>query len=347
MPRGIELLGRLPKPETVFCLGPRADEIRSFRDLDGKRVGIGAKGSGTASVARQVLTSHGFENLDLTLSQHSSKEQIAMLQRGDLDIAVFVMEKNSQMIEKAVRQQGMHIASFIQAPAMAARLPFVRSGVLPAGYYDPVEVVPAADRHLLEVDTLVAMNSCPSRSEMMAFLELLSEKYPDFIRHNIETPAHPAVSLAPAAKAFFDNRGPEFLDRHVPWLADIIPLSNLVTLAMVVSVLFNVMGAGHRFRLWRIDANRIAAEQRIEDLFGVGVTMSDISDLDPDAKYRETKNMAELDSIIKDLTNLARKVRDYSTSMLVPMGQEMAYRYQENTIRDIIVSLQDFREKLD
>jgi hypothetical protein len=103
----------------------------------------------------------------------------------------------------------------------------------------------------------------------------------------------------------------------------------------------------HRFRLWRIDANRIRIESAIPLLFGPGVTVGDIAAMPPSEKHRAPEVQAQLDTIAEELTTLSEKCRRQSQSMLVPMGQEMGYRYQEALIADLLHALRTFRERLD
>ena len=49
-----------------------------------------------------------------------------------------------------------------------------------------------------------------------------------------------------------------------------------------------------------------------------------------------------LNAMIHGLEELAARSRRYSLSMLVPMGQEMAYRYQEGVIYETIAVLREF-----
>jgi len=342
----LELIGRLADPESVFFLGKNAASVQSFADLADMRIGIGPEGSGTAALASQLFAAEGFDTLNLQLSHHSSAEQLDLLETGELDLAMFVIQKKSAFIGNAVRERNLQIAGFREAAAVASWLPSVRAGVIPAGFFDPVQGLPQSEKTILEVDTLLVGNGCASRSVIVGFLSLVSSTFPDFMRHNRATANETGLQYNAAAKAYFDNNGPEFLDEHVPWLADIIPLSNLVTLAMAVSILFNIMGAGHRFRLWRIDANRIAAEQAINDIFSIGITPPAIRALQPTGQFDEPAERRRLDGIVTDLKGLLQRCRKHSTSMLVPMGQEMAYRYQENIIIDWLAALQDFRRKI-
>jgi hypothetical protein len=56
----LELLGRLPEPESLLLLRGSDHAINTFSDLRGASIGIGPEGSGTAYLIRQL-----FEDPDL------------------------------------------------------------------------------------------------------------------------------------------------------------------------------------------------------------------------------------------------------------------------------------------
>jgi hypothetical protein len=49
--------------------------------------------------------------------------------------------------------------------------------------------------------------------------------------------------------------------------------------------------------------------------------------------------------LIERLLELAERCREHSLSVFVPMGQEMAYRYQETLIYDLLHALRLYRER--
>jgi len=114
-----------------------------------------------------------------------------------------------------------------------------------------------------------------------------------------------------------------------------------------VTVLFNAMGLGHRFRLWRIDANRVRLEGELGKYFPPATTLGDIRRTSPDAVSPAAKaeRLAVMDRVIRELEALAARSRKYSLSVLVPMGQEMAYRYQEGIIYETLTVLRDYRKR--
>jgi hypothetical protein len=111
-------------------------------------------------------------------------------------------------------------------------------------------------------------------------------------------------------------------------------------------VLFSGMGLLHRFRLWRIDANRVQVERDIPALFGEGTTVGDIEAMAADVRHGNPDARAKLDAIIARLVELSERARKQSLSVLVPMGEEMAYRYQETLIADTLHALRAYRDRI-
>jgi hypothetical protein len=116
---------------------------------------------------------------------------------------------------------------------------------------------------------------------------------------------------------------------------------------MGVSILFNAMNAGHRFRLWRIDAARVNLEVELSKIFGLGATLGDIQRTKELIKLTQPDVRAKIDDLIHRFELLGGRSRRQSLSMLVPMGQEMAYRYQEGVIYQTLAVLRALRSRLE
>ncbi|MCA9669891.1 MAG: hypothetical protein KC503_30055 [Myxococcales bacterium] len=334
---GLQLLGRLDKAESVFFLGRDADKIENFGDLEGKRIGVGPEGSGTERIAYQVLGSRGLASLKHKLSNHSWSKQLEMLASGQLDLGVFVIDEDADIVDRAILKLGLQIANFRHLDVVARRLSFARVGRIGAGQYDPVQLLPPRDKRVLRIETLLLGNGCASRSEVAALLATVADIKPGFIPHNRTTPNRTGLALAPAARRFFDNQGRDLMDQYAPWLLDIMPPSNWVHIALGISILFNVMAFWHRFRLWRIDANRVRIERDIQLLFGDEALRGDLHAL-PVAQDAQVRELSAV--LVSRLARLLRRARRQAQSILVPMGSEMAYRYQESLIAGWIEELE-------
>jgi TRAP-type uncharacterized transport system substrate-binding protein len=341
-PAGLQLVGRFAKPESVLFLGRKGDAIQGFADLRGLRIGVGPPGSGTDVVARQLFALPDLAGLGVTLSNHDVEEQLGLAARGELDLALVIMDADAPLIEDWVGRRGLQIASFATAHAVSRRLPHIKTGTIGAGNYDSVRGVPSRDRTVMKIETLLLGNGCAGRVATLDLLALVSSEHPEFLRHNRDTPNTTGLPLAAAAQDYFANGGPQLADEYVPWLVDVMPPANWAYVVMAVSLLFNAMGAGHRFRLWRIDAARVKLESDLGRLFPPSTTLGDIQRTGPDKAKTTPETLEAIDQVIRGLEELAARSRRYSLSMLVPMGQEMAYRYQEGVIYETIAVLRDF-----
>ena len=341
----LQLIGRLPISESFVVLGRDADRIRSVADLRGMRVGIGPEGSGSAYVARQVMAQ--LAELDIKVTNHTLSEQLAMLERGDLDLGAMVIAPGAQLMLQAVRDRKLQIADIHAADALAHRLPSARGGIIKAGYYDPVRELPPTDKRIIEIDTLIIGNGCARESVTQGVITALVRVFPNFVAVNRERPNLTGLEYAPTARSYFDNQGPDVVGEYVPWVIDIMPMARWVQLVFAFSLLFGAQAVWHRFRLWRLDARRVRIEGEVTRLFAPGTTVVEIAESLPESQHRTPAARAQVDAAMNELGELAERCRRQSVSMLVPMGQEMNYRYQERLIADLLRALRQFRARLD
>ena len=341
---GLEFIGRLPRPESLVVLGRDADRIRTAADLKGLRLGIGPVGSGTEQMTRRVLAP--LAGLDLVVSTQPIDRQLDMLERGELDLGAMVIDDEAKLVTDAVARRNLQILSLPDAASLARRLPFARVGQIEAGPVDYVRKLPPERKQVLQVDTLIVGNGCASNGATQGFMTAVAEVFPTFIRHNKAQPVPAGLPMATVARGFYQEEGPDLLGKYAPWAGDIMPLPTWIQLFVGVSVLFSGMALWHRYRLWRVDADRVTIEREIPALFGPGVTVDDIATMAPAPGHRTPEAAAAIDGIIGRLTRLSDQCRKHSLSMLVPMGEEMSYRYQETLISDLLHALRLFRERL-
>jgi TRAP transporter TAXI family solute receptor len=341
---GLATLGRLPQPESLFLMARRGRAINTFNDLKGDSVGIGPEGSGTAYLMQQLLQNSDLTGLDLKPSNHDLEAQAQLVHDGDLDLAAFVMSENAEMIHALANKYDLEIVAPADIEGLVARDKWLRLGRIPAGYYDVAKPIPATDKLVAQVDTLVMTSACVHRAERVAFLMLLSEEFPNFVRSNPPPSAksQDSAPLADEAREFFASGQPELADKYFPRLVNLMSPAYWIYLAMAATVLLNAVGAYSRFRLWRIDANRgilesrlraLAhpglTEQQIKALATPGLTREQIKALPPEAVIQTPEDRKAAEDLMKDFDALRRLCEDQLRSLVTPMGREMYYRYQE------------------
>src|SRR5271166_3222167 len=238
---GLQTLGRLPQPESLLLFARRGRAINTFNDLKGASVGIGPDGSGTAYLMRQLLETSDLKGLDLRPSNHGLEAQAELVRDGQLDLAAFVMNENAVLIHT-------EIVALADIEGLAARDKWLRLGRIPAGFYDIAKPIPSTDKLVAQVDTLIMTNACVHRAERVAFLMLLSEEFPNFVRDNPPPSAksQDQAPLADEARQFFTNGEAELADRYFPWLVNLMSPAYWIYLAMAVTILFNASNAYSR-----------------------------------------------------------------------------------------------------
>ena len=342
--QGLELIGRLPRPESLIILGREPDRIRAPADLKGLRLGIGPVGSGTEQMMRRVLAE--LTGLGLIVSTQSIDRQLDLLESGELDLGAMVIDDEAKLVTDAVTRRNLKILGIPEAASLARRLPFARVGQIEAGQIDYVRKLPPESRQVLQVDTLIVANGCAPNGVTQGFMTAVAEVFPTFIRHNKGQPNLSGLPQAVAAQEFFREDGPDLLGKYAPWAVDIMPLPTWIQLGVAFSVLFSGMALWNRFRLWRVDANRVKIEREIPALFGPGMTVGEIAELPFDPRHHTPEMRAKIDGVTQRLEALAERCRKQSLSVLVPMGEEMSYRYQETLISDLLRALRLYSERL-
>jgi TRAP-type uncharacterized transport system substrate-binding protein len=341
---GLTTLGRLPQPESLFLFAKRGRAINTFDDLKGASVGIGPEGSGTGYLMQQLMENSDLSGLGLKPSNHDLEAQAAMVRDGQLDLAASVMNENAEMVRTLTNKYGLEIVAPADIEGLVARDKWLRLGRIPAGFYDIGKPIPASDKLVAQVDTLVMTNSCVHRAERVAFLMLLSEEFPSFVRVNPPPAAksQDSAPLADEAREFFATGQPAMADKYFPWAVNLMSPAYWIYLAMGATVLLNAMGVYSRFRLWRIDANRALLETRLKALAYPGlneeqikkrahsaITRDQIKALPPEHVIHTPEDRRAAEQLIKDFDLLHRRCEEQLVSYFTPMGSEMYYRYQE------------------
>ena len=337
----LELLGRLPEPETLLLLGRSDHAISTFSDLRGASIGIGPEGSGTAYLMRQLFEDPDLRELDVRLSQHQLSEQAALVARKQLDVAAFVMQEDAPLLRGVVRENDLDIVAPEDLRGLVARYPWLSLGTIAAGRYDLVRRIPAADKQVAQLATLVVANQCAQRADRIALLMLLAAQFPRFAHNNPPgaTAAATVVALAPEAVQFFRTGQPEVADRYFPWLVNLMSPVYWVYLVMAVTVLFNVLKGLSRFRLWRIDSAREKLETALKKIVDRGPTHAQMRSAPAESMVMAPEQRAVARSIMEQLTALRLRCQRQVASIVTPMGDEMFYRYQQALIDEAITTL--------
>jgi len=337
----LELLGRLPEPESLLLLGRQDRKFLTFADLRGKSIGIGPEGSGTAYLLRQLFEDPDLRGLGVQLSYHELAEQAQSVGQGGLDLAAFVMEPEAELLRSVIQKYDLDIVAFTDLEGLLARHPWLALGHIPAGFYDLARPTPTMDKPVARVATLIVVNSRVHRADRVAMLMLLTAELPGFLQSNppkyIKSAA--TLPLASSARQYFIKGEPEIADVYFPWAVNLLSPVYWVYLAMAVTILSNALRAISRFELWRIDAARERLEGRLKELTDPKLTHAQIQAFPGGDLLTGPGACAAAQSIRDELVQLRARCQRYAASFVTPMGDEMFYRYQASLIDEATTSL--------
>lgn len=342
----LKLVARVPATRTLFVLGRDADALHAIADLKGRRIGIGPKDSATNLLARKILNAEPLRGLNATVSEYPLPAQLTLLRAHRLDLGLFLLAADAPLIREALRQ-GLQIAGPGNGEALASHLPALRVTTLYPGQIDLLRGLPPIAKQAFETDVLMLTHRGVSRSKKMEMLGLLDATFKGFIDLNRNRENHTGLAEIADLKGFLQNGGPSLLDQYAPRLLDILPPANLLHAVVVISLLMNAMTLMHRFRLWRIDHQRVQLEEQTLALFGRHYTVMELALLKPKAEEFNAGRRQRLNVLIDETQALRQRIRRYSVALIVPMGSEMFYRTQETLVEGQLQALRRFREGLE
>ena len=135
--------------DAVTLVAGADTDIRSMEDLVGKRVDIGAPGSGTRSNAMDVLHAAGIDmETDIEVSEASVDDRLAMFMGGEIDAFFYTVGHPNKEIKFATFSvRGARIIPLKNIDSMTTSSPFYSRVSIPSGTY------PMA-RHGVDIETI-------------------------------------------------------------------------------------------------------------------------------------------------------------------------------------------------
>lgn len=131
-------------PETCQAITLESSGIKSIADLKGKRVAVGAMGSGVEANARQIMEAYGITYDDITVQYLSFGEAASALKDGNVDVAFITAGYPTAAVQDIASQNKVVVVPVDadKADAIIAKYPFYTKTVIPAGTYGIAADVP-------------------------------------------------------------------------------------------------------------------------------------------------------------------------------------------------------------
>ncbi|MDR7315379.1 MULTISPECIES: TAXI family TRAP transporter solute-binding subunit [Brevibacillus] len=197
--------------ETIQIVVSSDSNIKSVADLKGKRVSVGAPGSGTEVNAQQILEAYGLKFEDTQLQRLSFADSAKAIQDGQLDAAFQTAGTPTAAITELAATKGVKIIP-IEADkidAIIAKYPFYVKTTVPANTYQtvPEEVTTVSVKSMLVVradlseDLVYKITKAIFENTDKLGHAKAKEIKMDSVLAGVSLPVHPG------AKKFFDEKG--------------------------------------------------------------------------------------------------------------------------------------------
>jgi hypothetical protein len=227
---------------------------KDLQNLRNNKLAIGANGSGTNAIARQLLKLNKIAGKN-TLVDLSGKEAVKALLKGRVDAAFFVARPESPYIRELLHEKTIRLLSFKRADGYTHLLPFLSKVQLSEGVIDMAADIPDSDVYLLspvaQLTSRTGFNGAlktllvDSSMKIHGNADIFSAKGQFPSLENVDFP------IAEEAARYF-KYGPNILQRFLPfWLADMIGrmVVMLIPLLGIMLPLIKIASPAYRWRI--------------------------------------------------------------------------------------------------
>lgn len=218
--------------EPVWIFSHTLDVSAGLGALKGKRVAVGATGSGNRRLAMQLLGVYGLVDASgrwptgTELLDIGGVAAAQALQAREIDAAIIVAAPQAAAVVKLLDNPAIRLAALDHVEGLARRFPFFQPVVLKRGAIDPARDIPARDIPLLSTTANLVVHDDLHPALAYLLLEAAHQVHstPGLFNRGGEFPSPAATDfpLSVEADRYFKNGRP-FLQRYLPfWMANFV-----------------------------------------------------------------------------------------------------------------------------
>lgn len=288
-------------PLWLFYRGTLYEGDDPFVHFSQKKVSVGAPGSGTLALLKELMTLHkplieNPKNLHYLTHATAADE----LLKGDLDAMFIADGLDSPIVQRLLKAPDIHVYNFSMAPAYEKKLPYLDMVTIPRGSLNLESIFPKSNIKMVSSSMVLLVEEDLHPAIQLLFM-MASDEFGDardqFFARPDEFPSYRdhSVPLSPIAKHYFES-GTPIAARFLPfWVASFIDRMWLLLLA-IVTVAFPLFKMLPNYRLTRV---RIELSTAYENLRQIESQM-----LRAQNKEEFEENLAELNALEEAISEL-------------------------------------------
>jgi len=227
--------------EPIWWFHRRDVEGVGAASLRGRRVAIGAPGSGMLPISRELLKRNGTEGQIKEALELSPRATVAKLKSGDIDIAFMMTSWDAPVVQELLADEQIQLAGYPRADAFVALYPFMSKLTVPRGVRDLAKDLPPSDITLVasKASLVIRKGLHPALQYLLIAAATDIHGGPGIFQHANQFPAAEAIDIPLSSEARqFYRSGPPFLRNYLPfWLATLLG-KLIILLIPIVGVLY-------------------------------------------------------------------------------------------------------------
>ncbi len=275
--------------------------LNLLSQLKGKRISIGNEGSGTLSLASQLLQASGLSLNDVHAEKLRPLDALEKFKKNELDAIFIVSAAEAPILKNFYETPGIRLMSFEQSDAYVRLFPFLSKVTVPRGVVSIAHDLPRKD-----IQVLAATATLVGKEDVSPALVtlLLGDTYEilktySYLQKPGEFPSGVGLDFPLHVDAeIYLKDGPSFLHRHLPfwtavWIGRFAKI--IIPLIVILIPLFTYIPAAKNFFL------RLKLSQVYEEL-----KVIERNALNPELREKN----------YRDLESIERRVGNIKVSML-------------------------------
>ena len=254
------------EPLWVFYRGETIDRLGL---LKGKRIAVGAEGSGTRVLSMALLAANAISQTTATLSPLTAQPAVDAMMAGQIDAVFLALAPQAPLIQTLLRSRDIKLMSFSQAEAYTKIFPYLARLTLPQGVIDLVANIPAQDMVLVAPTAALVVRGDLHPAIVALLAEAAQEVHGKIGLFNkageFPSQTDPDFEMDGDALLFYKS-GPTFWKRFLPfWLANFAERL-VVLLVPVLTVLLPLSKAVPAIYRWRIRQRLLQRYRQMKDI---------------------------------------------------------------------------------
>jgi TRAP transporter TAXI family solute receptor len=288
-------------------------ELESIGDFVGKRIAVGAQGSGTRAVVINLFGAYGIDADSAEFNGLAGDALSGAFAANEIDAAFLIGAAESGAVKALLEQPGVTLRSFERTDAYVRRYPFLSKIHLPQGVLDLEQDIPDTDIDMVALTAQLAANKelHPALVDLLLIAATNIHGQHSLLADagQFPTPQYTDLPLSEEAQRHF-KRGPPFLMQYLPfWAATLVDRLWVLLLPLIglAIPLVKVLSPAYRWRIRRRILRLYGALEQIDPLVNPIRDADDLSDRQQRLEQLDTGSVIE--NVPKTYTDDVYKLR--------------------------------------